>query len=140
MNLNSRNQLWSRWTATITVPFHATHALPLFQEEMRSAVARWYRAKFGSATEMRISNTLVSDQSRFVVECRTEGAPAPDPIFRKKRMAEIARFFGENLRRYGKTDVRVDVHIEAGDVGDGTPPAQLILAPPIPIEGVESHG
>jgi hypothetical protein len=45
-------------------------------------------------------------------------------------MRELSRFFGRHLRRYGAVDVHVDVRIEAGDVCDGKPPAQLIFGPP----------
>jgi hypothetical protein len=135
MNPNSTHQLWSRWIATITAPFHQTHAQDAFSQEMRSACARFYRTLFGSATELKITREFIvaTGQSRFEVDCRTEGAPAPNPEFRQRQIAEIAQFFGRNLHRYGQVDVRVDVRIEAGDVGDGKPPAQLILGPPVAL-------
>lgn len=135
MNPNSVHQLWSRWTTTIAVPFHATQTTDAFAEEMRSATARVYRQLFGSATELKITREFLAatGQSRFVVDCRTEGSPAPDPAFRRRQMAAIAEFFGRNLQRYGPVDVHIDVRVEAGDSGDGKPPAQLILGPPVAL-------
>jgi hypothetical protein len=131
--VNSSHQLWSLWVATVTVPFHASHVTPLFRSEMRTATARWYRQVFGSASEMKLDYELLDAHSRFTVACRTEGAPAPDPVFRKQRMDAIARFFGESLRMFGKAEVRIDVRVEAGDVGDGKPPAQVILGPSVAL-------
>lgn len=135
MNPNSAHQLWSLWTATITVPFHVTHTSDGFAQEMRSASARVYRQLFGSASEMKIDRDFLIDQrqSRFTVQCRTEGAPAPDRTFRHRQSAQIAEFYGKNLRRYGEVQVHVDVAVEAGDIGDGKPPAQLILGPPVTL-------
>jgi hypothetical protein len=133
MNPNSANQLWSLWTTIIGVPFHQTHAGDEFQNEMRSATARVFRKLFGSATELRITRVFMPGLTQFKVECRTEGFPAPDGVFRKRRMDAIAEFFGKNLQRYGRVDVRVDVRVEAGDAGDGKPPAQLILGPPVAL-------
>jgi hypothetical protein len=133
MNPNSTHQLWSRWDTTVTVPFHAAHVQSFFRADMQHAVARWFRAKFGAATEMRLLYDCTPARSVFSIECRTEGAPVSDPAFRKGRMGEIGAFFGEALRKYGRADVRVDVHIEAGDAGDGKPPAQLILGPPVSL-------
>lgn len=134
MDPNSKNQLWSRWTATIFVRYKTVHSTPTFQNEMRAACARFYRKLFGSATELKIDQTQVMRpglKTKFVVDCRTEGHPAPDPAFRRAQMDEIAAFFGKNLRRYGEVNVHIDVKIEAGDAGDGKPPAQLIMGPPI---------
>jgi len=140
MNPNSTHQLWSLWTARVAVPYHKTHDNPEFHNEMKRATATVYRRMFGSASEMKIDYTreasvgrhnAVHSSSRFIVQCRTEGAPAPDRKFRKMQMDAIAAFFGKNLRRYGKVNVSVEVRVEAGDIGDGKPPAQLILAPSI---------
>lgn len=133
MNPNSAHQLWSRWTATVSVPFHSAHAQPGFERQMRLATARWYRSRFGSATELRIDMSVVQGASVFLIECRTEGAPASDREFRHARMGEIAAFLGTALRRYGRADVRVDVKVEAGDAGDGKPRAQLILGPSVAL-------
>lgn len=137
MDPNSQNQLWSRWTTSITVPFHVTHVSDSFFQEMISTTARVYRQLFGSVTELKIERESLPylNTSTFRIDCRTEGAPAPDLVFRKRQMAEIARFFGKNLHRYGQVDINIDVRIEAGDIGDGSPRSQLILAPSIPFEG-----
>jgi len=134
VNPNSAHQTWSLWTAIVDVPFHRQHVTKLFEAEMQRASATFYRRLFGSASEMKITRSLAAGQSRFVVECRTEGSPAQEPVFRKRRMDELAAFFGKNLCMYGKVDVRVDVRIEAGDPGTGAPPTQLILAPSIPLD------
>lgn len=135
MDPNSSHQLWSRWTATIEVPFHVIHTTDAFAREMRAATSRVYRALFGSATELKIDRELIvaSRMTRIVVDCRTEGAPAPDRAFRKRQMNELSRFFATNLRQYGEVNVHIDIRVEAGDVGDGKPRAQLILGPPIAL-------
>ena len=148
MNPNSTHQLWSLWTSQITMPHHRTHDDPAFQMEMKRAVASVYRRMFGSVTEIKIDYTrraavgrhnTVYTQTQFVVQCRTEGSPAPDPKFRKMQMDALAKFYGDNLRRYGQVKVHVEVKIEAGDAGDGKPPSQLILAPSIVLEEY-THG
>lgn len=134
MNPNSSNQLWSRWTAIVSVPFAKVLLSPTFETEMRRATATFYRRLFGSATEMKIDAfPSVDGRARFVVDCRTEGRPANDPLFRRQAKKEIANFFGKNLRRHGEVHVRIEVRIEAGDPGDGKPPSQLIVAPPISL-------
>ena len=133
MNPNSAHQIWSLWTAVITVPFHSYHAAPLFRADMKRTTANFYERLFGSASEMRIRASVKGKLTTFTVDFRTEGSPAQDPLFRKRRMGEIADFFGKHLRMYGKVDVHIDVKIEAGDPGTGKPPSQLILAPPIPL-------
>jgi len=135
MNPNSAHQTWSRWIACVTMRFDIVHARDSFSTIMTNETARAYRRMFGSATSLRIDKELLVFQgvTRLVVKCRTEGAPAYDQEFRRRRMAEIARFFGENLRRYGPVDVKVDVLVEAGETGDGTPRSQLILAPSIDV-------
>jgi len=140
MDPNSDHQLWSRWTSIITVTFHPVHASEAFKNEMQFSCARFYRKLFGFTSEMKITEHFQTSvlglrrgTSQFVVECRTEGAAAPDPAYRRLRMDEIAKFFGKNLRRYGNVEVRVDVFVEAGDVGDGKPRAQLILGPDVAL-------
>lgn len=134
MDPNSAHQLWSRWTAIVTVPFSAIQASQEFRGAMIDTSARFYRGLFGSVSELNVdARQLGPASSEFVVVCRTEGAPAPDAEFRRRRMADISAFFGRNLSRYGDVNVRVDVHVEAGDVGDGKPPAQLILGPPVAL-------
>lgn len=138
MNPNSQNQIWSRWTTTITVLFSPMHVSPAFEQEMQRACARFYLKLFGSATELKIERKLLANGlSEFIVDCRTEGAPVPDVTYRRLQIKEIATFFGRHLHGYGDVNVRVDVRVEAGDVGDGRPRSQLILVPSIPLnEGV----
>lgn len=131
MDPNSTHQLWSRWTTLVTVPFHRQHTRPEFLEDVKRTTATVYRHLFGSATEMRIAYEVLRRHSRLTVDCRTEGAPAPDVAYRQSQMQVIAGFFAKSLRHYGQVTVHVDVKIEAGDVGDGKPPAQLILGPPL---------
>jgi hypothetical protein len=109
---------------------------------MKRATATYYRKLFGSASEMEIKMHVQGDLSpvEFVVVCRTEGRPANEPIFRKAAMTAIAEFFGKNLRRYGQVNIRMDVHIEAGDPGNGNPPSQLIMVPAIDLNEIRKEG
>lgn len=139
MNPNSSHQTWSRWRATVTVPFDRTHTTDAFAEEMKTACGRFYKKLLGSATALKIDRqlSLIRAESRFIVEARTEGPPVQDPRFRRLQCDQIGAFFGRNLRHYckdgEKVRVHVDVYLEAGDPGDGRPPSQLIIAPGIPL-------
>jgi len=133
MNPNSTHQLWSRWTVDVQVPFHPTHLHPLFFAEMKRATASYFRKLFGSASEMRLLIKPDLKVFRLRVEVRTEGPPANESDYRKIAMNDIGNFFGKNLRKYGRVNVHVDIVIEAGDPGNGNPPSQLIIAPPISI-------
>lgn len=135
MDPNSRHQLWSRWVVEVTLPFHIVHATKQFATEVREGCAYFYREMFGSATELHINAIYIPStrQTHITVTCRTEGAPMPDPVFRQLRIDQLAQFFGNNLRKYGEVKVHVEVHLEAGDTGDGKPPAQLIIGPPVAL-------
>lgn len=120
MNPNSAHQLWSRWTATVTP---ATPTAPPFAV-VREQCARFYRAAFGSATELHIT----AAPAHWTIDCRTEGHPAHDATYVTYLTDQIRAFL---LTGFGaKADVQVAVTIEAGDRQDGQPPDQLILGAP----------
>lgn len=63
----------------------------------------------------------------WTIQVRTEGHPAHDPAYVRWMTQQWRRFFDEG---FGPgTDVSVNVKVEAGDVQDGAPPAQLIILP-----------
>lgn len=129
MNPNSRNQIWSRWTFTITPP--PGRPRPRFQD-VKANAAQFARKAFGSATEMKIKTYR---NGQWVIDVRTEGAPVHDQAFVDYMAANWRKFlragFGEISR------VEVDSKLEAGSRQDGTPSDQLILAPSIVIEELQ---
>lgn len=127
MNPNSKNQLWSRWSIQIQMPFSPRHGSPIFEDEVKTACAKFLRQEFGSASELKFTAAASLRTTTLKLVLRTEGIAAHDPGLRKSKMDRIANFFGENLRQYGEVKVTVDVFIEAGDVQDGKPPAQVIV-------------
>ena len=142
MNPNSAHQLWSRWTSIVQIPAWRSHAGPDFWSAIQTRVANFYRVQFGSAGQMRITHTLTDSAdgqapvTRLVVDFRCEGAPTPDLSYQARVRARLDSFYRECLRHYGSVTVETHIRVEAGDVGDGRPPAQLIIAPAITNGGL----
>jgi hypothetical protein len=124
MNPNSANQLWSRWTLTVTPAFVQVRSF----EEVKVNVTRFVRKAFGSAGEMRITQT----QRGYVVDIRVEGHPVHDPTLVAYYTNAFDRFFKSGFGP--KTVVSVEAKLEAGSRQDGTPPDQLVMLPPIPVD------
>ena len=124
MNPNSRNQLWSKWTVTIT-PSGVKR--PGFST-IRENAARFARKGFGSAAQMRV--TVFPD--RVVLEVRAEGHPAHDPRYVDYMTRAWTRWavagFGVG------TLTTLTAKHEAGSRDDGRPAAQLIIAPPVVLK------
>ena len=92
--------------------------------QVRDNCARFGRARFGSASQMRV----VERARNWLVEVRTEGHPAHDPGARAAMLAAWERFFVAGFGSGAK--VVAEVKIEAGDQQDGRPSAQVIIMPP----------
>jgi hypothetical protein len=124
MNPNSQNQMWSKWTFTVTqskptqVPF----------EVAKANLAKFGRRKFGSASQMHITQ----EGLHWTVEVRTEGHPVHDPEFVSHMEQDWRAFLwlGFGLQ----SDITCSVKLEAGSRQDGTPADQLIILPPISFD------
>lgn len=65
--------------------------------------------------------------SRWVFEIRVEGKPALDPAYQEIVRTSVARYMRQH---FGTTaQMRMTVFWEAGDLQNGTPPAQSIQMP-----------
>lgn len=127
MNLNSRNQRWSRWAFEITPGGIKRPTFP----DVKANAARFGRKCFGSATQMHIasySDGLV----RIMV--RSEGHNVHEPTYVAWVTAQWARWA---LNGWGAgTALRcIDAKLEAGTRQDGSPADQLIIAPQLALEG-----
>lgn len=147
MNPNSANQWWSKWTFIVFPQRpHAQHL-----EEVTTNCARFGRKAFGGATEMRVREVeqlppdirhLVSRgitrrrllKNVWIVEVRTEGESTIDQQYVTSMGRQWTRFFREGFGQ--QTQVEVKVKHEAGSRQDGTPADQLIMLPPMAVEGV----
>lgn len=150
MDPNSQHQLWSRWDVTITPPARKAHHRP--DDEVRVAWAKFVRKSFNTtAGEVRLERRVTVRSPRtgrvrafslrqvevtqWFAQARVEGAPVTDPFYRDRQKRRLVEFWGSG---FGPgTHVHIDVRIEAGDRGDGTPPAQLAILPTIATPG---HG
>jgi hypothetical protein len=123
MNPNSQNQMWSKWTMTVTPGVVRNRPF----ENVRENIARFMRKGFGSGSEMR----LTRNGQNYVVEVRTEGHPAHDPGYVSYMTTNIHTFFvaGFGLGTVCKTEVKV----EAGSMQDGKPAEQLMMLPPLTL-------
>lgn len=125
MNMNSAHQLWSKWTFTVT-PGRAARPF----EEVRTNCARFGRKAFGAASEMRVTKGALTS---WVVDVRTEGHPVHDLRYVEWMTAQWRRFF---VNGFGVGTVVVcATKLEAGDRQDGRPSDQLIIVPPIAVQG-----
>ncbi|MCC6989929.1 MAG: hypothetical protein IT181_13070 [Acidobacteria bacterium] len=132
MDPNTQHQLWSRWDVTVTPPKTMTGpAQRALLEEMRTAWARFVRRAFVTTTgQVRLERRrrwLFSRRFTIFAQARLEGAPAHDPQYRDVMKRRIVTFFGSGFG--SGTQVRIDVRIEAGDLQDGQPAAQMIVLP-----------
>lgn len=126
MNPNSGHQRWSKWTFTIGPG--GTKRPPF--ADVRANAARFGRKVFGSASQMRVR---VWRDGRVVIEVRTEGHPVHDPAYVASVRALWLRWA---LVGWGVgTTLQLTTRLEAGSREDGTPPDQLILAPPLCVGG-----
>jgi hypothetical protein len=132
MNPNSKNQLWSCWIFTVTPGLHRslTRQGPSFAM-VQANCARFGRKAFGSAGQMHIERKLHERRVVYVVQVRVEGPPAHDPEYVAFMQRSWERFFVEGFGY--NTTVSLEVRVEAGDVQDGRPPAQLIILPPLGV-------
>ncbi len=127
MNPNSANQVWSRWTFTVT-PSPRVVVLPFAQ--VRENCARFGRKAFGSASEMHVRQYAES----WIIDVRTEGAPVQDLEYVSYMIANWKRFLRNGFG--GSARITVLTRLEAGSPQDGTPATQLIMVPPIPLDEV----
>lgn len=126
MDPNSRHQIWSRWTFTVTAGRPVARPVA----EVRANCARFGRKAFGSASEMRVTQI----GSTWTIDVRTEGHPVHELRYVEWMTAQWCRFF-ENGFGAGTT-VRCATKLEAGSRQDGTPAEQLIIMPPLAVKGV----
>lgn len=115
--MNSANQRWSRWTFTIK----AAH--PRDYTEVKTKVSKFVLKGFGQATQLKISQRELN----WLIDIRTEGAPAHDPQYKQYMEDAFTAFF---IKGFGiNTEVHLKVKIEAGSIEDGKPPVQLLMLP-----------
>jgi hypothetical protein len=128
MNPNSKNQIWSKWTFTVTPGVSRRRTLA----EVRAHCARFGRKAFGAASAMRITRA----GGRWTIEVRTEGHPVHESAYVDWMQRQWAPFF---VNGFGLGTVTTcTAKLEAGDRQDGTPADQLIILPTLSIheEGV----
>jgi len=131
MNPNSQNQRWSKWVWFV-VP-GTIKARPF--AVVRENCARFGRAIFGSASQMRIRHT----RRGYIIEVMTEGHPVHDPAYVKFMGENWSRFFTEGFGN--GTTTKMSAKLMAGSRQDGTPADQLLILPQISIqEGVNANG
>lgn len=123
MDMNSANQLWTKWTFTITP---GGNKRPGFLD-VKTSSARFAGRYFGSVAAMKIEEF----PGQWRIQVRAEGHPAQD--------GHYVRFIRQAFRNFFTiafgTGTRVDLQteIQAGDPGDGSPRRRLIF-----IEGIGS--
>jgi hypothetical protein len=126
MNPNSKNQTWSRWTFTVTPRRDVERPFNF----VKANCARFGLKAFGSATQMRVTQR----ENSWTIDIRTEGHPVNEPSYVTYMEANWRRFF---IGGFGiGTEVTLTTKLEAGSRQDGTPSDQLIILPPIAVEGV----
>lgn len=128
-NPNGAKQFWSKWTFTI----REAGKYPSYGE-VQPNIAKWLRAGFGSAGTARVVRTLPG----WKIECFIEGPPAHDPgyvksVRRNFQMGFVEKGFGP----FATGDV--EVQVLAGDVEDGGPRRQVIVADNLVVEDM-IHG
>jgi hypothetical protein len=128
MNPNSHHQLWSRWTLRVLPGGTRRPSFAI----IRHNAATFGRARFGSASEMRVTDVFTG-RREVKIEIRSEGHPVHDPEYVAWMHDQWTRWaaagFGPG------TEVLLDeAKLEAGDRQDGAPRDQLImLDPSIPV-------
>jgi hypothetical protein len=124
MNPNSQHQLWSRWEFDID---EVGRHVP--RKDFEYNAARWIRAGFGTAGEIRVRQTIEG----WRIEVLVEGVPAHDPWY----VASVRQQFRQRFVAQGWGPMaigRVSVKVLAGDVQDGRPRAQLLTLPPLQVQ------
>lgn len=136
MDPNSQHQLWSRWDVTVRPPSRGFDRRGL--EELRTAWAKFVRKAFGTTAgevrlEKRRRRLFSLHGGELFAQARVEGVPAHEAGYRDAQKRRIVTFFGSG---FGPgTQVHIEVRIEAGDVQDGTTPAQLVMLPTLVSPG-----
>lgn len=136
MNPNSQHQLWSLWVFTVTPGDIRRN--PSW-DIVKNNCARFAVAHFGSTGQMKVERQAsVSEtygvRTRWIVRVRVENAPVHDPSYRNHTVQKWAKFFAQGFGT--GTHTHCDTKLEAGDKQDGTPPDQLIILPPLPVESM----
>jgi hypothetical protein len=129
MDPNSANQLWSRWTFTVR---EAGRRVPRADVEYNAA--KWLRAGFGSAGQVRVRRTV----DGWAIDAMVEGVPAHEPGY----VAHVTRQFRERFVAQGwgvLASGDVAARVLAGDVQDGKPRAQLVMLPALRVRGTEAE-
>jgi len=120
-NPNGQNQLWSHWTFDV---FEAGRHVP--RKDVEYNAAKWLRAGFGSAGEVRVVRTVRG----WRIEARVEGVPAHDPgYFASVRLQFLQRFVGQGWGIVATGTVRA--RVIAGDLQDGRPRSQWVAMPTV---------
>lgn len=124
MQVNSANQIWSRWTFGVQA---SPDKLPLLRE-CKKNFAGWCKMGFGSAGRARIFKPSVLE---YVFEVEVEGPPANDPQYKTHIKREFIGYFMFKGFGYQSSLVRFDVKPLAGHFEDGKPADQMIVIPPL---------
>jgi len=126
LNPNSAHQIWSRWTFTVTPGRPVVRAFA----EVQGHSARFGRKAFGAASEMKVE----CRGEAWTIDVRTEGHPVHEDAYVTWMTAQWSRFFKAGFGI--GTVVECVTKLEAGSRQDGRPADQLIIVPPIAVEGV----
>lgn len=127
MNPNSTHQLWSKWMWLVR-PGRKT-VLPF--EPVKAAIARFTKAHFGSAGQMRITERL----DCYYIELLIEGKPAHDPEYIVHTAFVFENFFSAHFGAGTRTTLS-GPRLMSGSRQDGTPPDQLIILPSLRWDGL----
>ena len=125
MNPNSAHQTWSKWTFRVTPGRTVVRSF----DQVKENCARFGRKAFGSVAQMRVTLLPLG----YLVEVRAEGHPVHDPAYVDYMAAQWRRFFDSGFG--AGTVVVCETKLEAGSRQDGSPSDQLIIVPPIAVQG-----
>lgn len=129
MNPNSRNQRWSKWVVTATLPRRATHEGPAFFAAMQHDAGTLMRDTFGSAGQARVTVFRDTTHERWIVETVVEGADVHDPGYRARTCLALETHYRTGFGPLAT--VVAEAGMLAGSAEDGTPADQWLVMPTI---------
>ena len=124
MNPNSAHQMWSLWTFRVKPGRTSVYSVG----DLKHNLGKFSRKVFGSASQMKIEV-----QNGLVFMVRTEGHPVHDAQY-----VEYVRKLWNDFLTVGfgvGTEVTLEAKLEAGSRQDGSPSEQLIILPPVRVDG-----
>lgn len=127
MDVNSKNQMWSRWIFGI----EADPSKTPFMKDCIENSRRFFAKLFGRAGRARceIQGTY------YVFTVEVEGVAAHDPDVQKAVTLQFMKDFMHKGFGHSAHLKTIVVSVLAGDRQDGTPPDQMIVLPFLDLRG-----